>query len=641
MSATGDGVLRAAFLCCGLALLGPLSANPVAARDYSESRQPCRDFNPHNNVYWGDLHVHTRYSLDARTQDTRTTPDQAYAFARGAQLGIQPWLDGKAGRTMQLARPLDFAAVTDHAELLGEVNTCHSPAMPGYGGWACTVFRWFPRAAFYLFNSVAASGDRLGFCGDDGEVCRAAAAGPWLDMQQAAEAHYDRGEDCGFTSFLAYEWTGASGNLGNIHRNVVFRNAGVPALPISFLDSGQQVFDLYGQLDEACIEAGGSCDVIVIPHNSNLSDGAMFQLTGADGTALSRAEAMQRARLETLVEVLQHKGASECFYAAGVSEDELCAFEQLPYDKFGGKFQPWTRQAPQPDDGFMREVLRDGLRQQQSLGANPFQTGFIGSTDTHLGAPGAVSEADFQGHGGAGAPAAGEIPAGLVDDIEFNPGGLAAVWATENSRDALFDALQRRETYATSGPRIELRLFAGASLPASLCSDPDALQQAYRHGVPMGGEQVAARAARFFVTARSDPGGGGQPGQLLQRLQIIKGWVDSNGEGHEQVLDVAGDANNGADVDLKSCQPRGPGYDALCAVWEDPQFNPAAHAYYYARAVENPGCRWSQQICAAAGVDCALPTTPGPGLEACCDDLHRPVIQERAVSSPIWYKPEN
>jgi hypothetical protein len=620
-------------------LLTGLCAQSVAARDYSEQREPCRQQHPLNKVYWGDLHVHTRYSLDASTQGTRTTPAQAYEFARGAEIGIQPWQDDKAGRHMRLQRPLDFAAVTDHAELLGEVEICNTPGMEGHDGWSCKVYRWFPRIAFYLFNATAASGNRLGLCGEDGEVCREGARRPWQEMQAAAEHAYDRSANCEFTSFVAYEWTGASGNLGNTHRNVIFRNAEVPALPVSFIDSDTLAVNLYRQLDEACIDADGSCDVIIIPHNSNLSDGAMFKTKREDETPLTVGDAEIRSRMETLTELLQHKGASECFYQAGLTEDELCAFEQLPYDKFSGKFQSWTRQAPQADDGFMREVLRDGLREEQRLGVNPFKTGFIGSTDTHLGTPGAVSEKKFYGHGGAGVPAADEAPPGLVDDLEFSPGGLAAVWARENSRDSLFDAMRRRETYATSGPRMELRFFGGDKLQTDLCDRTDFVEQAYRQGTPMGGNVRPGKTPRFAVAAQRDAGTESEPGMPLQRLQIIKGWVDSSGAGHEKVYEIAGNPDNGASVDIHSCATQGQGADSLCGVWDDPDYQPDEFAYYYARAVENPSCRWSQHICAARAVDCSNPDTIGEGLEGCCAVEHRPVIQERAVSSPIWHSP--
>jgi hypothetical protein len=623
----------------GLALLLAIDS-ACGQQQYTERRKPCADHNPLNDVYWGDLHVHTRYSLDASTQATRTSPAQAYRFALGEELEIQPWSeDGRGRRALQLERPLDFAAVTDHAELLGEVEICNTPGLEGHDGWACRMYRWLPRVAFYVVNGVAARGGRLGFCGEGGAHCRDQGLRPWLEMQGAAELVYDRSEGCSFTSFVGYEWTGASSNFGNIHRNVIFRNADVPRLPASAIDSAGLAVNLYRQLDEGCIGAEGNCDAMVIPHNSNLSDGYMFKTTREDGSLITAADAATRARFETVVEVFQHKGASECYFGS-TTEDELCAFEQLPYDKFSGRFQPWTAEAPTPDDGFLRQVMREGMRQAERIGINPFQAGFIGSTDTHLGAPGAVNERGFPGHGGAGASAADELPAGLPDELEYNPGGLAAVWAPENSRDALFDALRRRETYATSGPRIRLRMFGG-KLPEDLCEQRDFAATGYRLGVPMGGELPArsGETPTFAIRAERDPGTTATPGQALQRLQIVKGWVDEEGNDREQVFDVAGDPYNGASVDTRTCATSGPGFDQLCTVWRDSDFDPTRRAYYYARAVENPSCRWSQHVCVQHGVDCANPDTVTDGLEGCCDAAHRPVIQERAVSSPIWIDP--
>ena len=596
----------------------------------------CPDFNPLNNLYWGDLHVHTAYSLDASTQDTRTTPAQAYAFARGGALGVQPWRDGRPLRQLQLDRPLDFAAVTDHAELLGEVSLCTTPESFAYSSLYCRVFRTFPRASFFLFNYMASSGKRLGLCGDDGERCRLAAAAPWNDIRAAAEAAYDDGSGCSFTSFVAYEWTGASENMANLHRNVIFRNDAVPELPPSFVESGGSVDTLFRQLEQQCLEAGNGCDVLSIPHNSNVSGGFMFPR--GEG-ALDTASAQRRHRFEPLMELIQHKGASECFFGAGATEDELCAFEQLSYDNLSAKFAKFRREAPTPYTGFAREVLRDGLAFDRDLGINPYELGFVGSTDTHLGTPGAVREDKFAGHGGAGAPAGEDVPQGLVDDLDYNPGGLAAVWAPQNRRDDLFDALRRREVYATSGPRISLRLFAGTDIEPGICETPGFAAQGYAQGVPMGAVLRDAGRVRIAVAAAADAGTQSDPGLPLQRLQIIKGWTDVHGQPQERVFDIAGDPDNGADVDLATCRTRGDGFSQLCAVWQDPDFDPASRVYYYARAVENPRCRWSQHICAASGVDCSDPATVGDGLEGCCSAEHRPVIQERAVSSPVWYYP--
>ena len=610
---------------------------------------PCVDRDPLRKPFFGDTHVHTKYSLDASTQDTRTTPAQAYQFAQGERIGIQPWSeDGKALRTLQLSRPLDFAMVTDHAELMGEVTICNTPGMEGYSSWQCMIYRTFPRVGYFLFNATAMSmKTRLGFCGDNAELCLQASSIPWQEMQRAAEEAYDRSENCNFTSFVAFEWTGVSGTsegAENRHRNVIFRNKHVPLLPIPAVETSS-AYQLWDRLDKECIDAGTSCDAIVIPHNSNLSDGSMFTTVDDSGKAISAEQARQTARFETLVEVMQHKGSSECYFGAyaGVPEDELCAFEQLPYNNFSGQNFESQIKPPRPEGDFLREVLRDGLRQQQKLGVNPFKWGFVGSTDTHLGAPGAADEYDFLGHGGAGDPAGGDAPAGLPDALEFNPGGLAVLWAEQNTRDSLFAAMRRREAYGTSGPRITVRFFGGWDYPEAMCEQTNFVAQGYRGGVAMGSDlpPKTGEAPQFAVQAFKDAGIAGQPGTPLQRLQIIKGWVDQRGESRETVFEVAGDLNNGAKVDLNSCAASGPGFDSLCTVWRDPDFNAADDAWYYARVVENPSCRWSQRICAANNVDCGKPATISDGLEACCAADHRPQIQERAWTSPIWYNADS
>lgn len=619
-------------------LLAVMPAVALQAREYSESREPCASNLAHRQPFFGDLHVHTRYSLDASTQGTRTTPEQAYRFARGERIGIQPWADdGRALRSLQLRRPLDFAMVSDHAELLGEVHLCNTPGLEGYRSWQCLLYRHWPRGAYYLFNYMASMRQaHLGMCGDDGSRCRQAAGVPWAEIQAAAERHYDRSSECRFTSFVGYEWTGMeSQSGGNLHRNVVFRNGDVPDLPASFIDAPQAAL-LWRSLDDQCIRAPGNCDAVVIPHNANLSAGFMFSGAMDDGGEMTADYAARRRRLEPLVEIMQHKGASECYFAAGVTADELCAFEQLPEDNIAGFDNP-----PTPSTGFLRRALLDGMRLERSLGVNPYQFGVLASTDTHLGAPGAAEEDRFPGHGGAGVPAAAQIPTGLTDRLEYNPGGLAVLWAEENSRDALFAAMRRREAYATSGPRIVSRFFGGWNYTADACEHTDWVAGAYAGGVPMGGELKAGSggAPTFLVAARQDPGTPDAPGLPLQRIQIVKGWIDEHGMPREQVVDVAGDAENGAAVHLATCEPRGGGFASLCAVWRDPDFDPGQPAYWYSRVLENPGCRWSQRQCVAAGVDCARPESMRAGYEACCDVQHRPVIQERAWSSPIWYRP--
>ncbi len=628
----------------------------------------CAERNPQRAVWFGDLHVHTAFSLDAATQDTRNTPDDAYRFAKGETIQLQPYDDdGKGLRELQLRRPLDFAAVTDHAELLGETAICGTPGMAGHYSWTCLMYRHLPKIAFMAMNRRASvpGNARYGFCGDDDARCLAAASARWKTIRDAAERHDDRSAACAFTSLIGYEWTGS--DQVNLHRNVIFSSAAVPERAISFVDEPTPE-GLWARLDTQCERAGPDCDYLSIPHNANLSGGQMFTSRRADGQPMGRAHAERLRRRERVVEIMQHKGSSECYYGPQDSSDELCAFEQLPYDTFVGKFSAALGQAPMPDTGFARQTLNLGLSQRRRLGINPYKHGFIGSTDSHLAAAGAVAEsADYPGHGGAGASGRDVASASLPDDLEFNPGGLAAIWAESNSRASLFAALKRREVYGTSGPRIRLRFFGGwGYAPAaqsahgaqhaqgaqraqglsvaddgeSLCGRRDFAQRGYQGGVPMGGTLMPSSLAeepvappRFAVWAMRDDAGG-----ALQRLQIIKGWLDAGGRTHEQVHDVAGDSEAAA-VDMSTCQASGAGHDQLCTVWRDPAFDAQRPAWYYVRALEQPSCRWSARICMRQRVDCANPDSVPDGLQPCCAANHRRTVQERAWSSPIWYEP--
>ncbi len=630
-----------------LALVTLLAGDTPALESLREgrvAREPCAARDTLRRPFFGDLHVHTALSLDASTMDTRNLPADAYRFARGEPLGIQPYgPDGDPLRTVRLARPLDFAAVTDHAELLGERRICSTPGLPGHSSLVCRIYRRWPRIAFFWMNKQASEAERHGFCGKDAAHCLEAARVPWQVIQDAAEQAYDRSSACSFTAFHGYEWTGGAGAGNNFHRNVIFANEVVPALPISFIDA-PDLLDFWQRLDRECGGAGQSCDAVVIPHNSNLSAGLMFQTVRSDGSPISAADARARARYEVMVEIMQHKGESECMLGLE-SEDELCSFEKLAMNNFTGRFVSFAAKPPRARQ-FVRNILKEGLVQEQRLGVNPFKFGLISSTDTHLGTPGLVAEeAAYPGHGGAGTPPGDDLPQGLPDAIDFNPGGLAVLWAEENSRSALFAAMKRREAYGTSGPRIVVRLFGGWDYPADLCADPAWPQRGYEDGVPMGSD-LPPRANRsgvqsaptFVVSALADAGTAQSPGTALQRIQIIKGWLDGTAT-HERVYDVAGDAANGASVDPDTCQTHGDGAGQLCSVWRDPHFDPAQRAFYYARVVENPTCRWSQKLCLASGVKCDDAATITPGLEPCCAPEHRRTIQERVWTSPIWYRP--
>ncbi len=601
----------------------------------------CADFQPQRRVLWGDLHVHTALSLDANPLGTRLRPADAYRYARGEEVGIQPYDEaGEPLRTLRLERPLDFAAVTDHAEFLGAVTVCSTPGMPGYDHAECKQFRDDPDASFITLNFLLAYEPaevvQPLLCGEGGADCAQPARDAWAETIAAADEAYDTTDTCGFTALVAYEWSANPGTY-NLHRNVIFRSSEVPAAPTGYLDA-PTAEGLWASLRQGCLDAGTGCDVLAIPHNSNLSGGLMFAGLDAAGAPIDSAYAAEQARLEPLVEIFQHKGDSEC--APGTpAGDELCGFEKMPYDSLAGAALNIST-PPQAID-YVRDALGEGLRLGRELGVNPWEMGFIASTDTHIATPGNVSEDDFPGHGGAGRSNRDELPPGLPDSVAFNPGGLAAVWAEENTREAVFDALRRRETYGTSGPRITLRFFAGWDYPSDLCGTADLVQRGYAGGVPMGGRlgpRPAGAAPRLVASALRDPGTVDHPGVPLQRVQVVKLSLVSDAV-ETTIVDIAGGPGD-ADVDLASCQATGlSGHDALCGVWTDPDFDPSAPALYYARVLENPTCRWTTLDCVAAGVDCAVPESIGEGFAGCCDKRFEATLQERAWSSPVWYLP--
>lgn len=651
-------MMRLAVLCLPLWLAGcgadsPLPAGVVGVPDGGVVKR-CRHYNPLRNPYFGDLHVHTTYSLDANTQGTLLNPHDAYRFAQGERIGIQPYdANGVATRSTQLARPLDFTAVTDHSELLGETEICTNPNNAGYNSPECMFYRQSPDQAFVFFNLFGPGTDgipngsnsefvpRLPYCGVNGERCLEAAKTPWRDIQRAAEAFYDRSEECRFTTFVGYEYTAAPLS-NNLHRNVIFGSEVVPEIPPAYQEYPAPEY-LWAALGEQCKSADG-CNYLTIPHNSNLSAGLMFQTQDDQGNDYTAEFAAARQQNEPLAEIYQHKGQSECLNTMGVgAQDELCGFEVLPYnnltgDRFGG-----LNTGPPMEQDFLREALKEGLRLEGTLGVNPFKYGFIGSTDTHLGTPGAAIEEQFPGHAGAGLNPRNGVP-GLTDVVEVSPGGLAVLWAEENTRESLFKAMRRREAYGTSGPRMQVRLFGGWDLPLDQCNSSQFVQTGYAQGVPMGGDLPAAPAAgaapRFAVSALRDPGVGGGNGERaepLQRIQIIKGWVE-NGVKQERVYEVAGDASNGASVDVDTCATSGPGFASLCTVWQDPDFQPQQSAFYYARVVQNPSCRWTTYQCTAANIDCSSPDSVPDEYADCCNADYPKTVQERAWTSPIWYR---
>jgi hypothetical protein len=651
--------LRTALLTSALFAAGAAGAAqgaPAGASTvrYTETREPCEHRSATRNAFFGDLHIHTGLSYDARPLGTNTTPADAYRFARGEAIGIPPY--GEAGQTTrqaQLAQPLDFAAVTDHAEFFGELAVCTDPDSGVTEQALCSAFS--PEGGTTSFDLVKIILSETpqhppSLCGEDGAACATAALAPWRMTQDMAETAYDRSENCQFTTFVGYEYTGTP-NANNYHRNVIFRNASVPEQAISYIEAPTAAA-LRAQLQNACLEDEADCDVLIIPHNSNLSAGLMLPRFAERfaGPQEARAEAAARNALEPIMEIFQHKGNSECVNGLpGIvgGTDELCDMEQVrrpgPVREPSGtehvvRFceegevgsRGFSRIGCISRNDFYRSALLGGLEDEISLGINSYRMGAIGSTDTHLSLSGGTDERSWAGH--------------VVDEatleqrlehlqtvprrLDTNPGGLAGVWAVENSRDALFDAMQRREVFGTSGTRIRPRLFAGWRIGKDACSAADQPAYGYANGVPMGDILEATPPGenpRFLLSALRDP-----RGSPLQKLQLIKGWIDSQGVPHVDVIDVAGHSGTEGTLDEITGEWQGPGESALCGVYEDREFDPARPSYYYLRAVEVPSLRWSWAQCLA------LAESERP---AACDNQAPRVIQELAWSSPVWHAP--
>ena len=641
------------YLCSlGLMLAVACSTSSPAEPYVCESCVPqsCDDYAPQRMPLFGDTHVHTALSFDANAGGTRLGHEAAYAFARGEEIGIQPYdEEGNALRTLQRDRPLDWVAISDHAEFFGTVVQCTDPTKEAYDHPQCELFRTAPWESFANLGLLTAKAPEdvvhPELCGDAGELCREAGVDIWTKIQEDAAAFHDASSSCEFTAMLAYEWTANPGTY-NLHRNVIFKGETVPEQAAGYLDY-PYVEDLWEHLRGECIDAGTGCDALTIPHNPNLSDGRFFSPIDRDGNAFDREYAEERAFMEPLIEIYQHKGDSECLPGEPTS-DELCGFGKVPYHNHA-TITLDIYVDPNPKD-FLRAAFGEGMRHQQSLGVNPFKHGIIASTDTHIAAPGHTSEEGYAGHGAEGRGATvSEFGDGLVGLPANSGGGLAVVWAEQNSRDAIFKAMRRRETYGTSGPQIVVRFFGGWGYPNDMCDNVDAAAIGYQRGVPMGGDlgpspSASASAPTFFLSAMQDPGTEGNPGTPLQRIQIVKGWLDDADDYHVEVFDVGGDSNNGASVDLDTCEarPGAGGFPDLCATWTDQSFDAAHPAFYYARVIENPVCRWTTWQCNADGIDCDEPETVTEGYEGCCEEDRYPkTIQERAWTSPIWYDPRN
>ena len=602
--------------------------------------------NANRNAYFGDLHVHTNYSFDAFAFGTVASPYDAYRFAKGEAI------KHPSGFDVQLNAPLDFYAVTDHAMFLGAVKAAadtstvfsrqdHVQGLHNLNAPENQNFESVPQRITAFSTFLPDTLAKVASGSIDPDLVNQIAKDAWTDTIRAAEAFNAPGD---FTTFVAYEFTSSTDDRGNLHRNVIFQGADrLPAMPFSRFHSQnpEGLWDWMDGLRQNGIEA------LAIPHNSNGSNGQMFKLVDWASNPVDDAWARKRIRNEPLVEVTQVKGTSETHPFLSDS-DEWADFEIMPY-------RVATNLPSEPKGSYAREALLDGLTLAEAGITNAYQFGLVGATDTHVGAS-SLDESNFFSKVGlldADGERRGSVPidagtaevirsAGRLNVEEINgrnyatggyetwsASGLTGVWAEENTREALYEALRRKEVFATSGPRIKIRLFAGYDY-----GENDEIADRYAKGVPMGAELHGAdgRAPILVASALQDPNSA-----ALQRLQIVKGWVAS-GQTHEQVYDVACSdggqvdpvthrcPDNGAKVDLSDCSiTENVGAPNLEVVWKDPDHNPEHRAFYYARALENPTCRWSTWDAIKAGVE------PRPDLKK--------TLQERAWTSPIWVMP--
>ncbi|HSG88033.1 MAG TPA: DUF3604 domain-containing protein [Pseudomonadales bacterium] len=598
------------------------TANGKAPPDAAVARPSEVPVDPERNAYFGNLHVHTGYSFDAYAQRTRTTPEDAYRWAKG-----EPITDGTGQPPMRIRTPLDWYAVSDHAEYLGAFPLMADPSHPfsklELAKRVTSEDGVVALGAYAEVNTQVSNGVLRDDIGDT-EVGRSV----WADVVSTADAHDDPGT---FTTFAAYEWTSAP-DARNMHRVVLFRGTGtIPDLPFSAIDSSRPE-DLWAWMDD--VREGGT-PLLAVPHNGNASDGIMFPVEESfGGSQLNLEYAQARMRNEPLYEITQIKGTSET-HPSLAPNDEFAGFELWDYTIAPGGRRP----APESRPGsYVRDAFKRGLALEAAGKGNPFRYGVIGDSDTHNAAA-SIEEDNYTGKFGVerdrahrlnGIPGYPETENQQVR--EFSSGGVAGVWAESNTRDALFAAMQRRETFATSGPRMRVRVFAGYGFDAGALEGGDWVKRAYAAGVPMGADLPAGDGAPSLVISAIKEADGAN----LDRVQVVKGWLE-DGEPQERIYDVAWSGDRAADAD-GNLPPVGNTVDAtdasytnaigateLATVWQDPDFDPSAHAFYYVRVLQIPTPRWSTYDAAALG----LPPR---------DDV--PVsIQERAWTSPIWYSP--
>ena len=570
-------------------------------------------------AYFGETHLHTAYSLDAYLGGTRLRPADAYRFAKGEEVEVN-------GESIRISKPLDFCAVTDHAEYLGEMYANFTPGSIGYDYPKLIELRsldnfeeqeeWFLK--YVVSNNRSEIPQRTTFFPGEQAVKNG-----WEEILKATEEAYEPGK---FTTIPAYEWSAAPKG-GNMHRNIFFRDINkVPEMPMSYVDINREE-ELWQWM--ADLEAKGM-RVFAAPHNSNASKSMMFSSVDSKGNPIDLEYAKMRNRFEPLIEMMQIKGNSEV-HPKFWENDEFADFENANsiQDYSGRVFKK---------DGFVRYALIKGLDYKQKLGENPFEFGIIGGTDNHNGAAGNVTESNFKigshgaADGGIKERREGEV-GGWIKGVDLTPGALTGVWASANTRENIWDAMSDKETFATSGTRIKVRFFGGYDLNNQISNYEDMVKEGYKKGVPMGrylktGSEKITPIFSFW--ADKDPDGAN-----LDRIQIIKGWVTQEGEIQEKIYDVAWSDNRKKDDDgrltkvgntvnvKKATYTNDIGSPSLSGTWIDPDFNKEVNAVYYVRVIEIPTPRWTTYDAMRAG----LPLLDGV----------KATIQERAWTSPIWY----
>ena len=591
------------------------------------------------HVYFGDTHHHTANSGDAFMAGDRLTPEQSYRFARGEEVVSSTGIPAK------LSRPLDFLVISDHAEGLGIMYQVYDGnpvfmADPIVARWSKALHEGGAAAAATKSELVSRqSQGTLPAVVKDPKTVVPIMTSVWKEYLKTADKYNEPGR---FTAMIGFEWTSVPGG-NNLHRNVLFRDNPDKAsqiLPFSAWQS-EDPEKLWEWMDQYEKKTGGH--VLAIPHNANLSNGRMFELVDFAGKPLSKDYAERRARWEVLQEVMQTKGNSETHPQLSPT-DEFADFGIQGWDTGNLTMEGEPTTPAMRPYMYLRSGLLQGLMQEQKLGVNPFKFGLIGGTDVHNSLT-AIEEDNFFGKHVEQEPSATRWS--FIEKKGFGftrytwnytAAGYAAVWATENTREALWDAMKRKETYATSGTRMTVRFFGGWGYDAADANLRTIAEAGYAKGVPMGGDLPKApngsHAPTFLVAAMKDPQGGN-----LDRIQIIKGWVDKGGTSHEKIYDVVwGNADRrvrgsngkltpvGDTVDIAHATWTNTiGNSELAAMWKDPDFDPSLRAFYYVRSIEIPTPRWTAYDCVRFGIK----MSPEVPMEQ----------QERAWTSPIWYTP--